>query len=178
VVTPHVSCMIPTLNDNNPYFSHHCHWQPQHFSSIDENGRCHMLLAGRTLFTMSLFLGMLQSTRRDTKRSFNTTGLWWSCVTHWQNLPFFFFLDLVHGLKVLRHFKRCHLGSQFSFCLQIKTHLMWWTPETELFSVTGYYRNTQLVSTHTWEHIKSTGCNKKQVEYLPGTQCLRRAWSK
>jgi hypothetical protein len=76
------------------------------------------------------------------------------------------------------HFKTHHLGSWLCFCIQVRTHLTWWTPWIELFSVTEYHRNTQLVLTHTWEHIKYTGCNKKQAECLPGTQCLRRAWSK
>jgi len=52
------------------------------------------------------------------------------------------FVDTVNHLNQKRG-----LGSRFCFHLQAKKHLTCWTPEIELYSATGYFRNTQLLKT-------------------------------
>jgi len=48
-------------------------------------------------------------------------------------------LSIVQFLKDAKCF-----GSWLYFCFQGKQHLTWWTPETELFAITGNHRNSNL----------------------------------
>jgi len=49
-------------------------------------------------------------------------------------------------LSILQFFKDTQsFGSQLCFCFQAKKHLIRWTPSTELFSVTGHHKNSNLL---------------------------------